>query len=109
VIGGNAATRKAGEFRPTPTGYRRNRHPLGQAFARLCEVRGIPYYLLSRQEMDITNPSAVEQTLTELKPWAVVNATGYVRVDDAEKEPHLCHRLTQKVLPSWQKPAPSKI
>jgi dTDP-4-dehydrorhamnose reductase len=66
---------------------------LGQAFARICEVRGIPYYLLSRQEMDITNPSAVEQTLTELQPWAVVNATGYVRVDDAEKEPNLCHRI----------------
>lgn len=66
---------------------------LGQAFARLCEVRGIPYHLLSRQEMDITDARAVEQVLTELKPWAVINATGYVRVDDAEREPFLCHRI----------------
>lgn len=66
---------------------------LGQAFARLCEVRGIPYYLLSRQEMDITNPATVEQALDELQPWAVVNAAGYVRVDDAEREPHLCLRI----------------
>lgn len=66
---------------------------LGQAFARLCEVRGIPYYLLSRQEMDITNPATVEQALDELQPWAVVNAAGYVRVDDAEHEPHLCLRI----------------
>ncbi|MDX2244595.1 MAG: family 1 glycosylhydrolase [Leptolyngbyaceae cyanobacterium bins.302] len=66
---------------------------LGQAFARLCEVRGIPYYLLSRQEMDITNPAAVDQVLDELQPWAVVNAAGYVRVDDAEREPHLCLRI----------------
>jgi dTDP-4-dehydrorhamnose reductase len=64
---------------------------LGQAFARLCEIRGIPYYLLSRQEMDITNSTSVEQMLTEIKPWAVINAAGYVRVDDAEREPHLCH------------------
>ncbi|MBD2153373.1 family 1 glycosylhydrolase [Leptolyngbya sp. FACHB-16] len=66
---------------------------LGQAFARLCEVRGIPYHLLSRQEMDITDAGSVEATLQELKPWAMVNAAGYVRVDDAEREPHLCHRI----------------
>ncbi|MBD3884682.1 sugar nucleotide-binding protein [Phormidium tenue FACHB-886] len=66
---------------------------LGQAFARLCEVRGIPYYLLSRREMDITNPATVEQVLDELQPWAVVNAAGYVRVDDAEREPHLCYQI----------------
>jgi dTDP-4-dehydrorhamnose reductase len=66
---------------------------LGQAFARICEVRGIPYYLLSRQDMDITNSETVEQMLDQLKPWAVVNATGYVRVDDAEREPHLCRRI----------------
>lgn len=66
---------------------------LGQAFARLCEIRGIPYHLLSRQEMDITDSSNVKFVLAELNPWAVVNATGYVRVDDAEHEPHLCHRI----------------
>lgn len=66
---------------------------LGQAFARFCELRGIPYYLLSRQEMDITDPSSVERMLLELKPWAVINAAGYVRVDDAEHEPYLCHLI----------------
>ncbi|XHX79062.1 MAG: family 1 glycosylhydrolase [Stenomitos frigidus ULC029] len=66
---------------------------LGQAFARLCEVRGIPYVLLSRQEMDITNSVTVERVLDELQPWAVVNASGYVRVDDAEREPQLCLRI----------------
>ncbi|MDX2100036.1 MAG: family 1 glycosylhydrolase [Leptolyngbyaceae cyanobacterium bins.59] len=66
---------------------------LGKAFARICERRGIPYHLLSRQEMDITNPVMVEQVLDELQPWAVVNAAGYVRVDDAERESHLCRRI----------------
>lgn len=66
---------------------------LGQAFARLCELRGIPYYLLSRQEMDITSHATVDQVVDELQPWAIVNASGYVRVDDAEREPHLCCRI----------------
>jgi dTDP-4-dehydrorhamnose reductase len=66
---------------------------LGRAFARLCEVRGITYRLLSRQEMDIANPDSVDRVLDELKPWAVVNAAGYVRVDDAEHEPEVCLRV----------------
>lgn len=66
---------------------------LGRAFARLCEFRGIPYRLLSRQEMDITDPASVDPALTELNPWAVVNTAGYVRVDDAEREPDTCRRV----------------
>ncbi|HEY9737986.1 MAG TPA: family 1 glycosylhydrolase, partial [Trichocoleus sp.] len=66
---------------------------LGRAFARLCEVRGIPYRLLGRQEMDITHPESVQTALRELRPWAVINAAGYVRVDDAEREPDVCRRI----------------
>lgn len=66
---------------------------LGQAFARLCDLRGIPYRLLKRQEMDITDPVSVREVLQELNPWAVVNAAGYVRVDDAEREPDACLRV----------------
>ncbi|MTJ54173.1 sugar nucleotide-binding protein [Anabaena sp. UHCC 0253] len=69
------------------------RGTLGKAFARLCEVRGIPYRLLTRQEMDIANPVVVDEVLTELQPWAVINAAGYVRVDDAEREPGNCLRV----------------
>lgn len=66
---------------------------LGKAFARLCDLRGIPYRLLTRQEMDITNPISVLAVLRDLSPWAVVNAAGYVRVDDAEREPDVCLRV----------------
>ncbi|WP_181304521.1 family 1 glycosylhydrolase [Rufibacter sp. XAAS-G3-1] len=65
---------------------------LGRAFARLCDVRGIPYVLLSRQDMDITDESSVEQTILKYRPWALVNTAGYVRVDDAENEPEACSR-----------------
>lgn len=66
---------------------------LGNAFARLCELRGIPYHLLSRQDMDIAEPASVERMLTELQPWAVINTAGYVRVDAAENEPYVCRRV----------------
>ncbi|HEV2911750.1 MAG TPA: family 1 glycosylhydrolase [Pyrinomonadaceae bacterium] len=65
---------------------------LGRAFARICEGRGLSYRLLTRREMDIADPEAVRQALAEYEPWAIVNAAGYVRVDDAEREPALCYR-----------------
>ncbi|MDX1951287.1 MAG: family 1 glycosylhydrolase [Verrucomicrobiota bacterium] len=65
---------------------------LGKAFARLCEIRGLPYRLLNRQELDIASPEAVETMLSTLKPWAVVNTAGYVRVDQAEAEQERCRR-----------------
>jgi dTDP-4-dehydrorhamnose reductase len=65
---------------------------LGRAFARLCEVRGLSYRLLSRREMDIADSSAVNRAIAEHEPWAVVNAAGYVRVDDAEREVERCAR-----------------
>ena len=69
------------------------RGTLGRAFARLCDLRGIQYQLLTRQELDITDPASVDRALTELQPWAVVNAAGYVRVDDAEREVDACLRV----------------
>jgi dTDP-4-dehydrorhamnose reductase len=66
---------------------------LGRAFARVCAGRGLPYRLLARSEMDITDPAAVAAVLEELRPWAVINAAGYVRVDDAEREADACHRV----------------
>lgn len=65
---------------------------LGSAFARLCEIRGLSYHLLTRREMDIADRASVLKALIEYQPWAVINAAGYVRVDDAEREPALCHR-----------------
>ncbi|WP_438015297.1 family 1 glycosylhydrolase [Sorangium sp. So ce315] len=65
---------------------------LGRAFARLCAYRGLPHRLMGRLDMDIADPASVERALDRHAPWAVVNAAGYVRVDDAEVEPHRCER-----------------
>jgi dTDP-4-dehydrorhamnose reductase len=65
---------------------------LGRAFARLCEKRNLAYRLLSRQDMDIADPESVERALQQYRPWAVINTSGYVRVDDAERDAQRCFR-----------------
>ncbi len=65
---------------------------LGRAFARLCRKRNLAYRLLSRQDMDITDPASVDRALDKYRPWAVVNTAGYVRVDDAERDAERCFR-----------------
>jgi dTDP-4-dehydrorhamnose reductase len=65
---------------------------LGRAFARLCKERGLNYRLLSRGEMDIADEDSIERGLDAYRPWAIVNAAGYVRVDDAEADIERCFR-----------------
>ena len=65
---------------------------LGRAFARVCEQRNLAHRLLSRADMDIADPASVEQALLRFAPWAVINAGGYVRVDDAENDVDRCFR-----------------
>ena len=65
---------------------------LGKAFARICESRCLPYQLISRKDCDISNRKQIRDLLQLLQPWAVINAAGYVRVDDAENESHFCYR-----------------
>ncbi|HYO63323.1 MAG TPA: family 1 glycosylhydrolase [Pyrinomonadaceae bacterium] len=65
---------------------------LGRAFARLCEVRGLSYKLLSRGDMDIADVNSVRDALAAHDPWAVVNTAGYVRVDAAEEDAERCFR-----------------
>ncbi|HEY0062395.1 MAG TPA: family 1 glycosylhydrolase [Telluria sp.] len=65
---------------------------LGRAFARICNRRNLAYRLLTRKEMDIADPASVERVMQQYAPWAVINASGYVRVDDAEHDVERCYR-----------------
>jgi dTDP-4-dehydrorhamnose reductase len=65
---------------------------LATAFGFICERRGLKYRLLSHKDLDIADYNAVQICLRELKPWAVINAAGYVKVDEAEKNQELCFR-----------------
>lgn len=65
---------------------------LGKAFAHFCNVRGIPYRLLGRMDIDIADLDSVNQAVSLYKPWGIINAAGYVHVDKAEIEPERCFR-----------------
>ena len=66
---------------------------LGSAFTRACDVRGLRAVSVGRTQLDITSPDAIRRALVRWRPWAVINAAGYVRVDDAEASRDLCWRV----------------
>jgi dTDP-4-dehydrorhamnose reductase len=65
---------------------------LGQALARACELRGLDYVLTDRRACAIDDPRSIASALDAHRPWAVINAAGWVRVDDAEDEREACFR-----------------
>jgi dTDP-4-dehydrorhamnose reductase len=63
---------------------------LGRAIVRICERRHVPVVALARRDLDVRDAAAVAAALDHHRPWAVVNASGYVRVDAAETERARC-------------------
>lgn len=63
---------------------------LGRALAAGCALRGLHHLLTDRATLPIDDEGRVAAFLDEHRPWAVVNAAGWVRVDDAELEPEQC-------------------
>jgi dTDP-4-dehydrorhamnose reductase len=55
--------------------------------------------------MDIADPASVEAAIVRYKPWAIVNASGYVRVDDAERDIERCMRENAHGPTCWRWPA----
>lgn len=65
---------------------------LGSAFAKICKARGITYYLSERGQLDIAFDASIRNTLETIKPWAVINAAGFARIDAAEVSTETCYR-----------------
>jgi len=65
---------------------------LGRAFARVCALRGLEHRVTTRGELDVAAADSVRAALERLRPWAVVNTAGYVRVDEAESDHERCRR-----------------
>jgi dTDP-4-dehydrorhamnose reductase len=65
---------------------------LGGAIVRACEVRQLAYHAAARSELELLDGPALARVLDDLRPWAVVSAAGYTRVDDAEGERDACWR-----------------
>ena len=63
---------------------------LGRSFARACAARALPFVLTDRRRLPIEDEAAARRILAELKPSAVINTAGFVRVDEAEREVDAC-------------------
>lgn len=70
-----------------------SRGTLGSAFVRHCQQRGLDFLALSRAEVDVRDPMQVRRAVAACRPWAVVNATGFVDVDGAEQHADDCMRI----------------
>jgi len=63
---------------------------LGKALAHACELRGLAYRLTSRQDIDLADLDSVARGLDASGAWGVINAAGWVRVDEAEANAQRC-------------------
>lgn len=68
---------------------------LGRAMGAACDLRGIPYVLTGRSMLPLDEPVLIERLLEAVRPWAVINTAGWVRVDDAEGDPGACFRANR--------------
>jgi len=87
-VGDVASPRRRSERRLLITGATGT---LGRAFTRICADRGLACRATFRDELDLADEESVLDALSCLRPWAVVNTAGYVRVDDAEHDAHACY------------------
>jgi dTDP-4-dehydrorhamnose reductase len=85
--GGEPFTTRCGPPRPLAI---LGRGTLGRALVEACVRRGLEYVWLDRSRLDLTRAESVDAALDAVQPWAVVNAAGYVRVDDAESDQERC-------------------
>ena len=59
---------------------------LGQAFSRICAHRGLRHVLTSRADLDITDEASIAAAIERYKPWAIINAAGFVRTWEADQK-----------------------
>lgn len=63
-----------------------------KTFAEMGRLRGLFYRHLMWPDIDCANLGSIDAALNEFRPWAVVNAFGFERVEAAEREAAACFR-----------------
>ncbi len=60
--------------------------PLGRAFARVCELRGLACHLPEAGEFDIATAESIAAAFERWRPWAVIDAAGVLRIDASDDD-----------------------
>ena len=68
---------------------------VGHCLLQQLQVKGWDYVALTRNELDISDASAVEKSIAEIKPTVIINAAAYTAVDKAEQEPELAYAINR--------------
>jgi dTDP-4-dehydrorhamnose reductase len=68
---------------------------LGGALAAACRHRNLHHVATRRDEIDLDQPDEIAAALDAHEPWLVINAAGWVRVDEAEEDPEGCFRANR--------------
>ena len=66
---------------------------LGQAFMQICQQRLLPFIAIGRDDVNILEETSFRSLIDRHKPWAIINASGYVKVDEAEVNPDECFAI----------------
>jgi dTDP-4-dehydrorhamnose reductase len=66
---------------------------LGAEMMKTCGARGIEYIAFSKEDLDILDAEEIKNAIEKFKPWAIINATGFVNVDEAELHPSECFAI----------------
>ena len=66
---------------------------LGRAMAAACQHRGLVHVLTGRSELDLLDPKGMRAAIERHEPWAIINCSGWVRVDEAEISIEECTRV----------------
>lgn len=59
---------------------------LGKAFARICNSRNLNFVALDTSQLNCSIIEQVNSAINKFKPWAVINASGFLRIEDAERD-----------------------
>lgn len=67
---------------------------LGRELAKsFADPENYQLTLWDREELDVTDPEAVEAKVKEIAPEAIINAAAYTAVDKAESEPEIVYQI----------------
>jgi dTDP-4-dehydrorhamnose reductase len=63
---------------------------LGKALAASCSRRGLHFVLTGRETLALESKESARRAFIRFDPWMVINAAGWVKVDEAESYPEMC-------------------
>jgi dTDP-4-dehydrorhamnose reductase len=72
------------------------RGTLGGALAAACRHRNLHHVATRRDEIDLDDADDIIAALDAYEPWLVINAAGWVRLDEAEGDPEGCFRANSQ-------------